>query len=563
MTDRRRASKEEQEEWLLLTLKRLYDLPLSSARDLAGYGDLSESQLEDLLDDATRRDFAGCIRVGQTFRIQRRVYLHRKGLHRLRERFGLPITWQVTEPALQWHVRRLRLYEPVNRLVPCLFRSGAVRTPASFAMEPGDDPQELVLDEHVTLEAFTWVRDILRSPVHAIAQYRTAGGDPLWVPIVCVGLHHGDIPGPDDLHEVFADVDTMPDFQYALTPAAPLGVIFVVLDRLAGLAVRLRVPPHLPIAIVDAEGHVIRQMDPAAPAGRVLDPSDDPGPLGQPERTREWLDRQPHLLALQGVTKRKLFERVNSFAGSPKKDLASGIGHPPSKVGKILKTFRNTDLVAILGRRPYLEHRGRVAAARRDRQNPNAVHARLGAYTRPGSPYREQQRDHDRGVAKLAALFRRAGMQAEAGWRLEIIEPSFQIRPDLWVLIPAGDGSAMWHAVEYERSALADSQVHRKLGPYRTAMDEGQIWPMLMVCGRGTRSERGRAEDWAAARRYMDAGDDLPMLVMPTHRAFSGDLVAPGARWHRRGGPVPITQLMQEVDWPTLRERIDTPVCWD
>jgi hypothetical protein len=85
---------------------------------------------------------------------------------------------------------------------------------------------------------------------------------------------------------------------------------------------------------------------------------------------------------------------------------------------------------------------------------------------------------------------------------------------------------------------------------------------MLMVCGKGRGAEKGRAEDWAAARRYMDAGDDLPMLVVPNHRAFSGDLVASGATWHRRGERVPITQLTHEVDWPVLEERIDTPVCW-
>ena len=307
---------------------------------------------------------------------------------------------------------------------------------------------------------------------------------------------------------------------------------------------------------------MILQMDPAAPAGRVLGIGDDPGPLGQPERTGEWLGHRPHLLAPQGVPQRKAFEWVNSFAGSPTGTLASGIGHPSKKVKGMLTAFSDTGLVAIPEHRPYLEHRGRVAASRRDRQNPNAVHGRLGVYTRPGSTYRQQQRDHDYGVARLAALFRRAGIQAEAGWRLEITDPSFQIRPDLWVLIPAGDGSAMWHSFELERSALAGSQVERKLRPYRTAMVEGQPWPMLMVCGKGRGAEKGRAEDWAAARRYMDAGDDLPMLVVPNHRAFSGDLVASGATWHRRGERVPITQLTHEVDWPVLEERIDTPVCW-
>ena len=486
------------------------------------------------------------------------------GIDRVRERFSLPMAWQVTETALREHVRRLRLYEPVTRLMPTLFRSGAVRTPAAFAMEPGDDPDEIALDFSATLEGFTWVRDILESLVHAVARYRTAGGDPVWVPVATVGLHHGAIPHPADLGDLYAALDTMPDFQYGLTPASPPGVLFVVADLLAGLAVRLSFPAHLPKGIVDAEGHVIEQLDPVAPVGRVLEPGDDPGPVGRPEEIEAWFHAEMSLSAMQGVPQRRVFEWINSFPGSAQGVLASGIGHPPSKVKEVLRAFGDAGLVADLDERAYLELKGRSAAAGRDRQHPNTVHNRLGIYTRPDSSYRRDQREHDHGVARLAAIFRKAGIQAEAGWRLEIIyDDGRQIRPDLWALIPAGGGWAMWHAVEYERSALAESQIPGKLRPYReAARDKGAPWPMLMVCGQGRLGEKGRAADFTAARRYMEQGDDLAMLVMPTHQAVSGKLVAPGATWLWQNSYVPITHLIYRTDRADLLERVDTPPCW-
>ena len=563
---RRRATREEREEQVLLTVKRIWDLPLSSARDLSGYGDFTTQHVHALLQDAARLGLVGCIRAGATFNIQRRYYQHQRGIDRVQERFGLPLTWQVTEAALHEHVRRLRLYEPVNRLMPILFRSGAVRTPTVLAVEPGDDPREIVLDQSTVLDAFTWFRDIQETHLHAIARYRTPGGELTWIPVITSGLHHGAMPRPADLTGLYAALDTLPDFQYSLTPASPIGALFVVLDRLAGLDVRLSFPSHLPMAIVDAQGHVIEQMDPVAPAGRVLEPGAYPGPVGDPEEVETWFHDEQTLTALQGVPNRKIFEWIHSFPGSAKRSLASGIGHPPSKVTEVLASFVDADLVAELGERPYLELKGRRAAAQRDRQHPNAVHNRFGVYTDPDSSYRKDQREHDHGVARLAAIFRKAGIHAYAGWRLEIIyDDGRQIKPDLWVLIPVGGGWAMWHAVEYERSARAESQIPRKLRPYRgAAREKGDSWPMLMVCGQGKRGKKGRAADLAVARSYMEQGDDLQMLVMPTHEAFGGRLVAPGAHWLWKHRHVPITHLVSTTDRynPALLERIDTPSCW-
>ena len=563
MADGRRATKEGRDEQILLTAKRVWDLPLSSARDLEGYGDFALPQIDSLLGAAVEKGLIGFIRVGQSLQVQRRYYLHRKGIDSLQDHFGLPVTWQVTETAMREHVRRLRLYEPICRLMPTLFRTGAVRVPEAFAVEPGDDPHEVVLDESVTLDGFTWIRDIQESLVHAIARYRTAGGDQIWIPVITVGLHHGDIPRPRDLAHLLEAVDTIPDFRYGLTPASPPGLLFVVLDRLAGLAVRLSCPPHLPKGIVDAEGHVIERLDPVTPAGRVLEPGVDAETVGYPEQFTEWFRSEAGLAAMQGVPQRRVFEWVNNFPGSGQKAMASGVGHPPSKVKKILESFGDVGLVAELDKRPYLESKGRRAAARRDRQHPNAVHNRFGIYTDPDSPYRHDQREHDHGVARLAAMFRKAGIRAEAGWRLEIIyDDGIQVRPDLWVLIPTGDGWGMWHALEYERSARAESQAERKLRPYRRARDRHDPWPMLMVCGQGKPGKRGESADRNVARNYLLLSDDLPVLVMPTHEAFNGKLVLPGNTWLRMDVRVPITHLIDSTARDDLLERIDTTPGW-
>ena len=559
----RRVTKAERQAQLLLLLKRLWDLPLSGAQDLTGYGDASLPRIHSLLEEARRRDMVDCIRAGQTFQMQNRYYLHQEGIRRVQESFGLPMNWQVTEMALRQHVRRQRLCEPVARLMPILFRSGAVRTPAALAVEPGDDPHEIVLDESVALDSFTWNRDILRSPIHGLARFRTTGGDLVYLPIITVGLHHGDIPSPCELTEMFSNLDTSPDFHYGLTPASPPGILFVVLDRLAGLAVRLRVPRRLPIGIVDAEGHVVMRLDPVPPMGKVLQPRTAPDSVGAPETLKDWFHAEASLSTVQGISRRRVFEWVNSFPGSAQKDIASGIGHPPSMVKEILRLFGDVGLVTEQEKRPDLDRGGRSLAGRRDRQHPNIVHSRFGIYTNRESAYRKNQRDHDHGVARLAALFKRAGIQAEAGWRLEIVDPDgSQLKPDLWVLIPSTDGTAMWHALEFERSARAESQVIRKLRPYRRAMGKGNPWPLLMICGKGKPGDKANTEDQSTARTFVRHGVDLPMLVMTAREAFSGRLVLPGDTWRHMGGRVPITYLIDTVVRPDLLERVDIPPCW-
>ena len=150
----------------------------------------------------------------------------------------------------------------------------------------------------------------------------------------------------------------------------------------------------------------------------------------------------------------------------------------------------------------------------------------------------------------MASKLRKDGFKVFPGWRLEITYPGengTQVRPDLWVLVPLGDGTAMWHAVEVERSATADAAIDRKLAPHRIARDWGGIWPVLVVAGKGTKSERGRRVDLAAAERFAARGSDLPPAGHPLFTGDQGRHDRPRSRWIRNLERVSITHLISTI----------------
>ena len=121
--------------------------------------------------------------------------------------------------------------------------------------------------------------------------------------------------------------------------------------------------------------------------------------------------------------------------------------------------------------------------------------------------------------------------------------------PDLWLLLPIGDGRGIWTCVEYERSATDDSKIDGKIGPYRTLLLEGQATPILMVT-----EERDPAEIFASR------GDDIPMLVATYDNVISGPWYGPKSVWRYRGATVDIDHLKTVVERPELVERIDAQV---
>ena len=419
-------------------------------------------------------------------------------------------------------------------MAPRFFRSGAIRTPFVFAKDPGDDPREVVLDESMSLLDIDWLESTRESIVHSVWWYRTTAGDTVAFPNITVGLHHlsarrvyGDqaaqFAGAID---PTAGLDSVPAFINGPGSARFPGVVFVVLDRLAGWFVE-RTYASVPKAIVDADGDVIRPMHPVVPMGRIERPRNCKGMVGLPENTIERLMQEPKVTAMQGVPARKVFEWVNGIQGCNIRIIAKGVGHPYGKVKAIVKQFEDADLLSVIDQGVYLSHGGRVAAARRDRQHPNVVHGSFAALTADDPAHRLHDRRHEQAVGRVASKLRKDGFKVFPGWRLEITYPGengTQVRPDLWVLVPLGDGTAMWHAVEVERSATADATIDRKLAPHRIARDWGGIWPVLVVAGKGTKNERGRRVDLAAAERFAARGSDLPLLAIPYSQAIRGGM---------------------------------------
>ena len=145
----------------------------------------------------------------------------------------------------------------------------------------------------------------------------------------------------------------MPSFIHGLGSASPLGVLFIVIDRLAGWFVA-RHYVGLPTAIVDAAGNLIRPMNPQIPMGRIERPPIYTGRLGLPENELDRLLQSAGVTAMQGVPQRKVFEWVNGFHGCTIRIIARGVSHPDSKVKEVISNCTKAGLTVVIDDCVYL-----------------------------------------------------------------------------------------------------------------------------------------------------------------------------------------------------------------
>ena len=90
-----------------------------------------------------------------------------------------------------------------------------------------------------------------------------------------------------------------------------------------------------------------------------------------------------------------------------------------------------------------------------------------------------------------------------------------QVAPDVWLIMPMGNGWGLLVAGEYEQSAFTDNRAKKKLKPYNVARRLGAEVPMLMAC------------KIRAVQVFRVRGHRLAMLVASFREAMAGRWTLP------------------------------------
>ena len=140
----------------------------------------------------------------------------------------------------------------------------------------------------------------------------------------------------------------------------------------------------------------------------------------------------------------------------------------------------------------YLTAAGEVVFAGMDRDNVERIRQRFGEYSTARG--RISKASHDKNTHRLQGRFLKRGGNrrrttpdqrwfATSGHRLSINFPDeTQLAPDLWLIIPIGDGTGLLVAVEYEQTAKNPKRVEVKLQPHFVARGLNAPFPLLVAC---------------------------------------------------------------------------------
>ena len=180
-------------------------------------------------------------------------------------------------------------------------------------------------------------------------------------------------------------------------------------------------------------------------------------------------------------------------------------------------TYRGTHL--------YLARNGEVVFASMDRDTVTVPRGRFGEYQTARG--RIKKAGHDDHCHRLQAnILKKGGDRrrtaaaqrwfATSGLRMVIDFPDkTQLAPDVWLIMPMGNGWGLLVAGEYEQSALTDDRAKKKVGPYDVARQLDAAVPMLMACKR------------RAVQVFRVGGHRLAMLVASFREALAGRWILP------------------------------------
>ena len=429
--------------------------------------------------------------------------------------------WTATSRGVAMSLRRLAMLEPVYRLVPDLLGSGRVTLPAG----------ESVSTREARMTDFRLLRH--GGFYHAVARY----GQDLWVPFTYAGIHATErVLRRKEQHRFWGvDCYSHEEGRYLRIgnrtfyedpdqEVEPSGLVVVAVDAWARELARNTLSGDTPTIFCTPDGVCTPAVGLRPSRDLVSDPSGHPS-VGRPEVAGLWLRQNPDMAAIDGSPAHRLFLALCQFPAMRASWLQEVVGGNPGEVGRHLRRFVDTGLVAVFDGRHYLSELGMRRAANMSRVLPDIIRRRHGAYL--DRWYREHELQHNDGVNRLVVRFAREGVAVAAGWRGEVNLPGLtQVRPDLLVQVNDGTLGAGTHCIEFERYSPVPSQVEHKLGPYRRMAEAGRPLPLLVVC-----------ETARGLYNFRAAAGTLPMLTASLERALAGPVTGPVTVWSRDGLP--------------------------
>ena len=326
----------EEAEWMLV-LAMLWTLPHSTLEELVELGYLGKSKLEGLLSAVAERGWASSELMGHALGIQQRHFLLPNGKGEVMRYWGVPEEWQTGDDTLKLLHDSLPMVEVANDLLPRLWRTQAVRTPAVVAMGPKDDPHFGTIDEDTRLCRLIWVRAYERS-VHALAQYRSADGFRFWIAVVWQGYVCSADDKVSQLADFYNGFRTEPSVWYG-EPATPAGVVYLVPDRLSGFHVTMTVAKGIPKAVVTAQGEVVERLTPVSPVGYLHPPLEQPNTRRVGTPFADWV-REPERGAAYGKNPYAGFREIGVNPGTSPTRLSEVIGSPRNETRKIVDSWK-------------------------------------------------------------------------------------------------------------------------------------------------------------------------------------------------------------------------------
>ena len=521
-------------------------MPWLSVAEMAAVFLLPESTVRDAVNELGESRQLFHLQIGANKRVTDRYALRGRGLIELSRSEGRSLSagWQATESGLLTRLKRLPMTEAFYGLVPGLCQSSLLHDQYLEYPRELDDPRgpDSGFLRGSRLVRFSWNS---AGSLHATASFETVTGQILDVGFRWEGRQRPipSLPKVDDLVDprttvlVLADhlqaIRFRPLLEKAKLESGETGPVFipVVWDGAAWC--------EAPQAV-----HLFR-----FPATYRMNWQEK---IGIPEKLEDLLAALP-VGGVLDIRSMRILERVESWAGSNFTVAAQGSRMSRGRAKPIFIDLVNRALVRKFDGVYHLAEEGMKQVAIRDRVSLKSVKDRCGTYLKEDGRYRKQQRRHNLGRARLAAQVTRSrGVRVAPGemWVVDLQHPllgTTQLKPDLWLQMLLSDGGWVWCPVEYELTAIFESQILKKLGPWEKAQLFGRDWPVLVVTG----TEQGR--DSFATLGY---GLGIPMAAV-AQKDFAvavqtyplGQKVAPNAP------PVPEAAVLRSNDiWGTLSE---------